>query len=137
MNQDFPAPRSLNPPSPPSPPSPPNQSNDDSTASPKPQTPPDRTALPTHYTHDVKLHRNAVQLFTSTENHLYDTRRVEVEENAWQCKGTMNDASIQGLIEALRTRDTEPRSQTDNKRAGSSFQGRGWPLGDGGMRANS
>lgn len=127
MNQD---------PRPPSSPGSPDLSGDLPSSS-EPQTPPDQATLPTHHTHDVKLHTDAVQLFVSTENHLYDTRRVELKDNSWQCKGTMNDASIQGLTEAVRNRPRAPESHTDDKLATPSFQGFTRPLGTGGRHANS
>jgi hypothetical protein len=87
---------------------------------PQVQTPIDGTT--THYSHDVKLHADAVQLFVSTQNHLYDTRRVELEENTWQCKGTMSDESIQGLTKAIQERGPRPGPRTEKKAVRPSFQ---------------
>ncbi|KAM6515591.1 hypothetical protein FSOLCH5_009816 [Fusarium solani] len=124
---------------PPGSPSSPNLSGGGPPSQREPQTPPDQTATPTHHTHDVKLRTDAVQLLVSTESHLYDTRRVELEDSAWQCKGTMNDASIQGLIEAVKNRRTGSQSHTSDKPepAPRSFQGFERPLGTGGRHANS
>lgn len=114
MDQTFRAPQ---------PPNPSNLANGDRPSSSKDsQTLADRDGHPTHHIHDVKLHKNSVQLLVSTEDHLYDSRRVELEESSWQCKGTMNDTSIQALVAAVTQRRETGSSQTKVDPVASSFQ---------------
>lgn len=114
-----------------------NSSKEATSSSQDHPTPHDQINLPTHHTHDVKLHRDAMQFFVTTENHLYNSRRVELGENAWQCQGVMNDASIQALVGAAQNKREKSHADTGSAPVAPAFQQKGQRLGNGGARLNN
>ncbi|RYC79248.1 hypothetical protein BFJ63_vAg17875 [Fusarium oxysporum f. sp. narcissi] len=114
-----------------------NSSKESTSTSQDHPAPHDQNNLPTHHTHDVKLHRDAMQFFVTTENHLYDSRRVELGENAWQCQGKMNDESIQALVKAAENKGEKSHAETGSAPVAPAFQHKGQRLGTGEARLNN
>jgi len=94
-----------------------------------PQILTDQVTRSTHHIHDVKLHKGAVQFLLSTQkDHLWDSRRVEVEEGGAQCDGIMSDSSIQSLAAAFGRQGESSSPQPNVGPKAASFSGPGRTL---------